>query len=273
MKRKLSASPAAKANLNRQLEACTVELRAARAEIDALTHSVSHDLRTPLVRIGGFADLLFNHTRNRLDDNGRHYLRRIVESTYHMGCMIDEILKLSRLNCTELNPMHLDLRALVRDIVQDLSRSDRDRRVNWQIDRLPPVEADPRLLRIALENLLGNAFKFTRNREVAQIKIGSRRGEAETIIFVRDNGIGFKPDQKSRLFRIFQRLHVGAGFEGSGVGLAQVRRVIARHGGRTWAEPNPQAGATFYFSLPDSPACLLPDDIALASLSRSPMAA
>jgi light-regulated signal transduction histidine kinase (bacteriophytochrome) len=239
------------AQLERRLEERTAELRTLRTEKDTFAHTIAHDLRGPLMHIGGFADLLLEHAGAKLDEKGRHYLRTIITSADQLGRMLSDILALSRLSRAEIHPMPIDLEMLVRKIVQEFESSRANRRVNWQIGNLPEVQADPTLLRQAITHLVTNAFKFTQNRDVARIQIGAERGVHGTTFSVRDNGVGFDMRHSERLFGVFQRLHPSSVFAGNGMGLAWVRRIIERHGGRTWAEGVPDEGAIFYFSLPD----------------------
>jgi light-regulated signal transduction histidine kinase (bacteriophytochrome) len=242
------------AALSQRIEERTNELRAAHVEMENFTNAVSHDLRAPLIHIGGFVDLLFEHLEQRLDERGRHYLDTITSSAYQMGRMIDEVLEYSRLNRVELLKVPLDLELMVKEVVDDLRQLTEKRRVIWMIGHLPTVEADPTLLRQVIVNLTINALKFTAPREEARIHVAARRGEGETIVSVRDNGVGFDMKYRKKLFGMFQRLHTAAEFDGNGVGLAHVARIIQRHGGRTWAEGVLGGGATVYFSLPDGKA-------------------
>lgn len=240
------------AHLEERVERRTAELRAAQAEMDQFAYSVSHDLRAPLIHIGGFVDLLLEHAGPQLDDKGRHYLQRIAESTYKMGRMIDDVLVLSRLSRAEMHPMPVDLKDLVKEVLNDIRPAAEGRRIIWVLGEFTSVEGDPNLLRTAIYHLVANAVKFTRPREEARIELGVTRRPNETVFFVRDNGVGFDMRHRDKLFGVFQRLHASSEFEGSGVGLAQVQRAVQRHGGRVWAESAPSQGATFYFSLPDS---------------------
>jgi light-regulated signal transduction histidine kinase (bacteriophytochrome) len=224
--------------------------------MENFAHAGSHDLRAPLIHIGGFVDLLFNHIAPQIDERGRHYLATITTSTYRMGRMIDDVIDFSRLNQVEMHQVPLDLEVLVKELIDDLRPLAEKRRVVWLIGHLPVVEADPSLLRQAIVNLASNALKFTASREEARIHVGARRGEREIIFSIRDNGVGFDMKYREKLFGMFQRLQPAAEFDGNGVGLAHVARIIQRHGGRTWAEGVPGGGATFYFSLPDGNAGL-----------------
>lgn len=237
--------------LERRCEERTREAQAARAEMEAFVYSISHDLRAPLVHIGGFVDLLLNHAGDELDDKGRHYLRTIAASTYQMGRMLDDLLALTRVLEAELHKVPLDLETITREVIDDLKPLAENRRVQWEVGSLPTVDADPTLLRDVMGQLLSNALKFTRSVPTALIAITARHEGSETIVSVHDNGVGFDMKHQDKLFGVFRRLHATSEYEGSGVGLARSRRIIGRHGGRTWAEGTPGAGAVFHFTLPD----------------------
>jgi len=207
-------------------------------------------LRAPLRHIEGFVEILTTSTANTLDEESRRHLETIASSAKKMGLLIDDLLTFSRTARAELNKTPLELSALVRSTIHDLEPEAQNRKVEWVVKNLPCVEADASLLRQVVLNLLANALKYTRTRKVARIEIGSTQNTLEDIIFVRDNGVGFDPRYTHKLFGVFQRLHRAVDFEGTGVGLANVRRIIHRHGGRTWAESELNKGATFYFSLP-----------------------
>jgi len=239
---------------HRELQQClaerTAELAALREEADLFPHWITHELRGPLMSIGGFAELLQEHANGVLDEKGRQYLRAVINSSDHLARLLGEILVYSRLNRAKLHRGAVDLAGLVSAVVHELDTAKGDRSVDWQIDELPKVEGDATLLRVAITNLVANALKFTRPRERARIRIGALAARGETIFSVADNGVGFDPAQRDRLFGVFQRLHDQTDFPGTGLGLACVRRIIQRHGGRTWAEGAVGEGATFYFSLP-----------------------
>lgn len=236
--------------LERRVAERTAELEAANRELEAFSYSVSHDLRAPLRHIEGFVEILNATQANSLTADARRHLETIACSARQMGRLIDDLLAFSRTARAELKRRHVPLGDLVRAVIQDLRQDAQGRQIDWSIGELPHVEADPALLRQVLLNLLSNALKYTRTRPVARIEIGCRQSGPEQIIFVRDNGVGFDTRYAHKLFGVFQRLHRAADFEGTGVGLANVRRIIARHGGRTWAEGELNQGATFYFSLP-----------------------
>ena len=230
----------------------TQELDAANKELEAFSYSVSHDLRAPLRHMTGFAELLRERATPVLDDEGRRYLRTITTAATRMGRLIDDLLAFSRMGRTPLVRSRVRLGALVEDVRAEVAAGADGREIAWHIDpALPDVEADPAMLRVALVNLLDNAVKYTSTRSRAEITIGARPGDqGDTIVFVRDNGVGFESQYVHKLFGVFQRLHRADEFEGTGIGLANVRRVIHRHGGEVWAEGEPDRGATFSFSLP-----------------------
>ena len=228
----------------------TAQLEVANRELEAFSYSVSHDLRAPLRHIDGFAGLLMGHAERSLDDEGKRFVGIIADSAKRMGLLIDQLLAFSRMARTPLQRMAVDAGTLVESTIQTLHWAREGRRIEWIVDPLPTVLGDPSMLRSVFENLLGNAIKYTRPRDQARIKIGAESTGEEVVFFVRDNGVGFEMKYADKLFGVFQRLHSTAEFEGTGIGLANVRRIIARHGGRTWAEGAPGKGATFYFSLP-----------------------
>ena len=231
----------------------TAELEAANKELEAFSYSVSHDLRAPVRHIHGYAELLEKSASSALDDKSRHYLATILDSGKQMATLIDELLSFSRMGQAEMRKINVSLDELFKEALKNLAPEMNGRSIVWKIDRLPQLYGDPTMLRLVLTNLVSNALKFTRKREDAKIEVGSMNNEQEEIVvFVRDNGVGFDMRYADKLFGIFQRLHREEEFEGTGIGLANVRRIIHRHGGRTWAEGSLNGGATFYFSLPKS---------------------
>lgn len=238
--------------LEKRVEERTAELQEAYHEMEAFSYSVSHDLRSPLIHISGFAELLLSDSGEMLDDKAREYLNTIINSTKRMGKMIDDLLAFSRTSRAELHKVRVSMTEIVNSVMSDLHHDVRDRKITWLIDeQLPDVQGDPFLLRQVMFNLVSNALKYTRKREEARIEIGATKADHEILFFVHDNGVGFDMDYAGKLFGVFQRLHSASEFEGTGIGLANVRSIIKRHGGRTWAESAVDEGATFYFSLPD----------------------
>lgn len=231
-----------------KVELVNTEVLAANKELEAFSYSVSHDLRAPLRGIDGFSLALLEDYADKLDDNGKDYLHRVRAATQRMGVLIDDLLNLSRVSRTELRRENSDLGAIAGSIAEDLQKTQPERRVEFRIEQGLEAYVDPHLTRIALENLLGNAWKFTSKNEFSCIEFGRTRGDRNTY-FVRDNGAGFDPTYADRLFGAFQRLHDKKDFPGTGVGLATVQRIINRHGGRIWAESALDRGATFYFTL------------------------
>ncbi len=238
--------------LNQDLQLQNTRLEIANKELESFSYSVSHDLRAPLRHIDGFAGLLAKHAAPTLDEKGRRFLAVISDSARRMGRLIDDLLMFSRMGRTQMTPGEIDHNQLVASVVRD-SGFDRDPRVQWVIGPLPEVRADEAMLRQVWFNLLDNAVKYSSHAAAPRIEIGSREDPAlptERVFFVRDNGVGFDMKYAAKLFGVFQRLHSEAEFEGTGIGLANVRRIITRHGGRTWAESRLGEGSTFYFSLP-----------------------
>ncbi len=227
----------------------TAQLEAANRELEAFSYSVSHDLRAPLRGIDGFSQALLEDYSEQLDDQGRDYLRRVRAATQRMSRLIDDLLGLSRITRGELRREAVDLTGLARSVAEQLREAQPERQVEFQVADGLSAYGDPRLLRIALENLLGNAWKFSSRTAGAVVEFGVMRDDGEDVYFVRDNGAGFDMNYASKLFGAFQRLHDVREFEGTGIGLATVQRIVRRHGGRVWAEGEPGRGATFYFTL------------------------
>jgi light-regulated signal transduction histidine kinase (bacteriophytochrome) len=236
--------------LEKRVEERTAALEAANKELEAFSYSVSHDLRAPLRAIDNFAKILAQDFSEPLPDEARDLLNRIVKSSGKMSKMIDDLLHLARLGGQPLQKSHIKLANLVREVFDDLRAQNPGRTVELQLDELPDCFGDLALLKQVIVNLLSNAFKFTRGKPNARIHVGCRLEKGERIYFVRDNGAGFDMEHARQLFGVFQRLHSETEFEGTGVGLSIVKRIIHRHGGRLWAEAELDKGATFYFTLP-----------------------
>jgi two-component system sensor histidine kinase/response regulator len=232
-----------------ELRATNVSLEAANKELEAFSYSVSHDLRAPLRAIEGFSRILVEEHAPKLDDTARNLLQRSQNACQRMGQLIDDLLNLSRLSYGEMRRDSTDLSALARSIFAELHNREPGRNVTFQVAEGTVVNGDARLLRVALENLLGNAWKFTSKRSDAVIEFGTTSQDGERVYYVRDNGAGFDMAYADQLFGAFRRLHSTDEFPGTGVGLATVRRVINRHGGRIWAKSVIENGATFYFTL------------------------
>jgi signal transduction histidine kinase len=240
------------AELELRVRERTAELAAANQELEAFSYSVSHDLRAPLRHIDGFVGLLLDRCRADLTDQGRHYADTIADSARQMGRLIDELLQFSRNGRAEMHQAGVDMNRLLRETLDSLAPDLAGRRIEWVIGNLPPSTGDGAMLRLVWRNLLANAVKYTRAKDRARIEVAAHEWPGETIFVVRDDGVGFDMRYAHKLFGVFQRLHSEAEFEGTGIGLATVRRIVSRHGGRTWAEGEPGEGAAFYFSLPRS---------------------
>jgi PAS domain S-box-containing protein len=238
------------AELEHRVQERTAELKAAYQEMEAFSYSISHDLRAPLIHIAGFVEMLKSDLGPALDDKSSRHLQTICDSTETMGRMIADLLTFSRIGRAEMHKTRFNLAGTIKEVRRDLQAQTQKRKIDWSVAEMPEVCADPFMMRQALYNLLGNAVKFTRNRDVARIEISVETTAQEHIFAIRDNGAGFDMKYASKLFGVFQRLHTSSEFEGTGIGLANVRRIIGRHGGRTWAEGAVDGGATFYFSLP-----------------------
>ncbi len=236
--------------LNRALQEQTAELEATNKELEAFTYSVSHDLRAPLRHIDGFSKLLAEVDGGNLSEEGKEYLKLICDGTREMGDLVDDLLNLARIGRSGLSTQVTGINVLVDEVVRDLKRANPDRAIDWKIDTLPFVDCDPGLMKQVLINLLSNAVKFTRPRNPAVIEIGSAGTTGGPVVFIRDNGVGFGMKNASKLFGVFQRLHRPEEFEGTGIGLAIVERIMRKHEGRVWAEAEVDHGATFYIAFP-----------------------
>ena len=228
----------------------TAQLEALNRELEAFSYSVSHELRAPLRHILGYVDILQTTASQQLDANSLKHLETIARSAIQMEQMIDALLEFSRKAHAERRAEPVGLASLVEEIRQELRAESRGRDIAWRIGPLPEARGDPLMLRQAIFNLLSNAIKYTRTRRKAVIEVGTHTSSGELVFFVRDNGVGFDMAYAEKLFGVFQRFHRPREYEGTGIGLAIVRRIIHHHGGRTWAEGKPEGGATFFFSLP-----------------------
>ena len=238
------------AELEESIRQRTDELEAANRELEAFTYSVSHDLRAPLRALTSYASILMEDFHGELPEEAQDLLDRISNSAQRMNQLIDDLLRFSRLTQQPLEKVQIDTNSLVAEVLDEVRRKDPDRSVSVALSDLQPCFGDPALLRQVYANLLSNAFKFTRRQNESHIEIGSTPGEDGIVYFVRDNGAGFDMKFASKLFGVFQRLHARTEFEGSGIGLSIVHRIITRHGGRIWADGAVDEGATFYFVLP-----------------------
>lgn len=250
-----TALQTARDELEVRVERRTAQLEAVNKELESFTYSVAHDLRAPLRHIQGFSDALIEECTQQLDDTGRKYLSRIVDSTRRMDQLISDLLGLAHVGRQELQLQPADLGAMVADIVRDMEQETLGRHIEWHIGALPLVECDPGLTKQIFYNLLSNAVKYTRPRDPAVIEIGQIAQDGECVIFVRDNGVGFNMKYVHKLFGVFERLHRREDFEGTGVGLATVQRIVHKHGGRIWAEAALDQGATFFFTVAQALAC------------------
>jgi K+-sensing histidine kinase KdpD len=237
--------------LNRELVTRAAELDASNKELESFAYSVSHDLRAPLRHVTGYSELLQRHASSLLDEKSRRYIQTIVESSQRMGNLIDDLLSFSRIGRAETKKTPVRLEQLVSDVVTEVSQDTSGRDIAWKIGALPVCYGDRAMLKLVIANLVSNAVKFTRARPRATIEIGCvGLNQDEVEIYVRDNGVGFDMQYANKLFGVFQRLHRAEEFEGTGIGLATVQRIINRHGGKVRAEGAVDQGASFYFSLP-----------------------
>jgi len=227
----------------------TAELEAANKELEAFTYSVSHDLRTPLRHINGLSKILLEDFGPQMNPAAKEYLQRTHETAQYMGRLVDDLLDLARVGRQALTMEITGLNALVEEVIVHLRTEAQNRQIDWQVGPLPFVQCDPGLIKQVFANLLSNALKFTRPRERAVIEVGQMTVDGQPVIFVRDNGIGFDMRYADKMFGVFQRLHRQEDFEGTGVGLAIVERIIHKHAGRVWAEAEVEKGTTFYFTL------------------------
>jgi hypothetical protein len=238
------------AELEQRVETRTAQLQSIIEELEAFSYSIAHDLRTPLRSITSFSQIIQEDAANRLRRNEKESLERVIRAGQHMAQLIDEILELARITRIELTQNPVDLSALVYDAVKNVHRAHPERNVEWFVQDGVTVYGDAHLLFLLLQNLIDNACKFSRDREVSKIEFVSQREGSETACYIRDNGIGFDMRYAKNLFKPFNRFHKEKDFPGTGIGLATVARIAKRHGGKVWAESAPDEGATFYFTLP-----------------------
>ena len=239
--------------LNKDLAYHIRQLEVANKELEAFSYSVSHDLRAPLRHISGYVELLLKNASSVLDEKSMHYLATISGSANRMGLLIDDLLAFSRIGRVEMQKTVFSLDRLVDEIIDDLAHETQGREIFWNKGPLPEIYGDRALMNLVFINLISNAIKFTASRREARIEIGTvAAGKEETVVFIRDNGVGFDMKYADKLFGVFQRLHDAEQFEGTGIGLANVQRIVLRHGGKTWAEGSVDGGATFYVSIPKS---------------------
>jgi signal transduction histidine kinase len=236
--------------LNQQLEGRSAELEASNKELEAFAYSISHDLRAPVRHMVGFAELLGQHASTAQDEKSRRYSTTILDAAQRMGALIDDLLAFSRIGRAETRASTVGLRQLVNEVVAEMQPDLAGRTVSWRIGELPDLYCDRSMLRMVFVNLITNAIKFTRPRERAEIEIGSFQDPRGVAVFVRDNGVGFDMQYSNKLFHVFQRLHRSEEFEGTGIGLATVQRIIQRLGGIVWAEGSVNGGATFFLAVP-----------------------
>jgi PAS domain S-box-containing protein len=238
-------------SLNQELAKRSNALESSNKELEAFAYSISHDLRAPLRHMAGFAELLRKSAAASLNEKSARYVTMILEAANRMGNLIDDLLAFSRISRAEAHKSVLDLGQVVQEVVAEAGQDAKQRDITWKIDPLPACYGDRSMLRLAFVNLISNAVKFTRPRPQAEIEIGcTGQDRGDPVLFVRDNGVGFDMKYSNKLFGVFQRLHPQEAFEGTGIGLATVQRIVHRHGGRIWAESTVDGGATFYFSLP-----------------------
>ena len=236
--------------LNMVLEQRNEDLTGANSDLEAFSHSVSHDLRMPLRHIQAYVSMIEESALAKLNTDEQRRLKGVREAAQRMSQLIDDLLAFSRIGRMQVRKAPIDLNALVQDVIAELQPEIKNRKVEWQLEQLPYISGDRALLQQVLTNLLANAVKYTRTRAEAQIQVFAVEQDEEIIVGIEDNGVGYDPAYADKLFGVFQRLHSANEFEGTGVGLANVRRIVQRHGGRTWSESVLNAGATFYFSLP-----------------------
>jgi light-regulated signal transduction histidine kinase (bacteriophytochrome) len=227
----------------------TAELQIANEELESFSYSISHDLRAPLRAIDGFSKMIQEDYSTILNKQGQHFIQRIRSATQNMAQLIDDLLALSRIGRRTINKMSVNLETIAQEVYQSLHEEWKDRKVSFAVHQCPSVSADPNLMRIVFMNLLSNTLKFTRKQTTAEIEVGCKKENNQIVFFVKDNGVGFDMKYADKLFSPFQRLHRTEEYEGTGIGLATVQRIIHRHGGQIWVESKTGSGTTFYFAL------------------------
>jgi light-regulated signal transduction histidine kinase (bacteriophytochrome) len=236
-------------DLNLELVEQLDQLGNVNRELESFSYSVSHDLRAPLRHVDGFARILKDEYSPEIPLEASRYLDRILQGATRMGQLIDDLLNLAQIGRKELKRRKVQMGSLVKEVMAELPAEAQERSIEWRIEPLPEMNCDPGLVKIVFANLLANAVKFTRKQAAAVIEVGTRTTDGQLTIFVRDNGVGFDPRYADKLFGVFQRLHRQEDFEGTGIGLVTVQRIIRRHGGEVWAESQVDAGTTFFFTL------------------------
>ncbi|MBI3479823.1 MAG: two-component sensor histidine kinase [Nitrosomonadales bacterium] len=236
--------------MDEELKKYLAQLEASNVELESFSYSVSHDLRVPLRAVDGFSRILLEEYQSKLDAEGQRLLNVVRDNTKRMAQLIDDILAFSRVGRVEVTRVEVDMEELVRNIMEELKPATAGRALKMEIKTLPPAHADRAMMRRVFANLLSNAIKFTRPKVLASIEVGAKSGAGETVYYVKDNGVGFDMKYVGKLFGMFLRLHGVDEFEGTGIGLAIVKRIITKHGGRVWAEGKVDEGATIFFALP-----------------------
>ncbi len=250
-KRMLEELEMMNAELEQKVSQRTAEVEASNKELEAFSYSVSHDLRAPLRHISGYVNLLNNQFGDGLPEKAGHYLNVTTDATKQMSNLIDDLLQYSRIGSQEIRRLELDMGELVSEVIKMMEEETKERKITWTVTDLPRVVGDPILLKQVWTNLLENAVKYTRDKAEAEIEVSCTREAKQWVFSVRDNGAGFDMRYAQKLFGVFQRLHSSAQYEGTGIGLANVQRIINKHEGRVWAEAQLNKGATFYFTIPN----------------------
>lgn len=237
------------AELEEKIVRCTQELEAVNKDFEAFAYSVSHDLKAPLRAINGFTDILVKKYGDKIDDQGKELIGVIIANAKKMGQLIEDLLQFSRIGRKDLEVGECSMEEVVQKVITEAKNLNSGRKIEVTVEQLPPAKGDKNLLERVWESLISNAIKYSREKPETKITIGGSKADNEVIYFIKDNGAGFDMKYKDNLFKAFQRLH-GSEFEGTGLGLANISRIITKHGGRVWAEGKVDEGATFYFSLP-----------------------